>query len=98
VRTNRSISNRRTDDEYENQSDHDTNRKSKQQLKKKNVRYAKYDSSGRTTTSGTESENELDNHSQRTIHNKNRDINDDLFTVREEKTLESMEGVRYKKR
>jgi hypothetical protein len=32
------------------------------------------------------------------MHIKNRDINDDLFTVREEKTFESIEGARYKKR
>jgi len=29
---------------------------------------------------------------------RNQDTDDDLFTVREEKTLESLEGSRYKKR
>jgi hypothetical protein len=90
--------NRRSDDEYENLSDYDTNRKSKQKTKKKNVRYAKFDSSGRVTSGPEDSENELDNHNQKTMRAKNRDINDDLFTVREEKTAESIEGSRYKKR
>jgi len=98
LRTNRSNPSRPSDDEYENLSDYDTNRKHQQQSKKKMVRYAKYDSFGRTTNGPEENENELDNHSQRNMHIKNHDINDDLFTVREEKTLESFEGARYKKR
>lgn len=67
-------------------------------MKKKNVRYAKFDSSGRTTSGPEESDNEIDNHSQKNMRLKNRDTNEDLFTVREEKTLESFDGVRYKKR
>lgn len=88
----------RSDGEYENLSDYEVNRQSKQQLKKKNVRYAKYDSAGRTTSGTEESDNEIDNHSQRNMRNKTRDTNDDLFTVREEKTMESIENARYKKR
>jgi hypothetical protein len=43
------------------------------------------------------SDNEPDNHSQRNLRIKNRDMNNDLFTVREDKTLESFEDARYKK-
>jgi hypothetical protein len=92
VRTSRT-----SEDEDGNLSDYDPNRKSKQQLRKKNVRYAKYDSYGRSTNGPDESGNESDN-SQRNMRLRNRNTDDDLFTVREEKTLESSEGARYKKR
>jgi hypothetical protein len=94
VRTSRS--NHTSEDEDGTKSESDVNRRHKQSIKKKNVRYAKYDSYGRTTDGTEGSEN--DNHSQRSTRVRNRDTNDDLFTVREEKTLESIEGVRYKKR
>ena len=93
VRTSRS--NRASEDEDGTKSDSEANRKHKPLPKKKNVRYAKFDSSGRTTV---ESDHETDSQSQRSVRTRNRDMNDDLFTVREEKTLETVEGGRYKKR
>ncbi|CAF1092379.1 unnamed protein product [Rotaria sp. Silwood1] len=99
MRTDRSNINRQSEnDDDDDISNHDINHKYKQQSKKKNVRYAKLDSNGRTTNNEDENDNKFHNHGQRTMRTKNRDIDDDLFTVREEKTLESFEGARYKKR
>ncbi|CAF0828959.1 unnamed protein product [Rotaria sordida] len=93
MRTDRSNINRQGENDDDDLSNYKYN--NKQPLKKKNVRYA----NGRTTTnSDDENDNEFTNHGQRTIRTRNRDIDDDLFTVREEKTLESFEGARYKKR
>ncbi|CAF2531957.1 unnamed protein product [Rotaria sp. Silwood2] len=98
MRTDRSNINRQSENDDDDISNHDTNHKYKQQSKKKNVRYAKLDSNGRTTNNEDDNDNEFNNHSQRTLRAKNRDIDDDLFTVREEKTLEAFEGSRYKNR
>ncbi len=87
IRLDRSNNTRPFDDEYENLSDHETNPKPRQ----KNVRYAKYDSSGRIINGAEETEDD----SQRDIRINNRDDND-LYTVREGQTLES--DSRYKKR
>ncbi|CAF5171605.1 unnamed protein product, partial [Rotaria magnacalcarata] len=54
--------------------------------------------SGRSVISGDESDNGTSTYGQRIHRATNRDADDDLFTVREEKTLESFEGARYKKR
>lgn len=81
-------------------SDNESDRESKATTKKKTVRYAQVDSSGRTTTnSDNESGNESsDNRSQRNVRMRKHASNDDLFTLREEKTLETIETSRYKKR
>lgn len=72
-------------------------RKAKKPSKKKTVHYGKYDSSGRTTSGTDDSDTEVENRSQRSFRSKNRNTDDNLFTVREERTLESIEGSRYKK-
>ncbi len=65
VRFDRSNNPRPSDDEYENPSDYETNRKPQQ----KNVRYAKYDSSGQPIE---ENDNDLDNRNQRNIESDAR--------------------------
>lgn len=83
------VQRRRSDNEYD--------RESKATTKKKTVRYAKVDSSGRTTTlSDNDSGNEsFDNRSQRNVRMRTHVSNDDLFTLREEETIGPS---RYKKR
>lgn len=98
VRTDRSYPNRPSEDEDDDPSTHDTNRKYKPKSNKKNVHYSMFDTPGRTTTSGDDTEHEINNHGQRNIRAKNRDKNEDLFTVREEKALQVHEGARFKKR
>ncbi|CAM4906603.1 unnamed protein product [Rotaria socialis] len=98
VRTDRSNANRQSENDDEDISGYDANRKYKQKPKKKNVHYAKGDPSGRSVISGDENDNDTSTYGQRTHRATNRDADDDLFTVREEKTLESFEGARYKKR
>ncbi|CAF3364329.1 unnamed protein product [Rotaria socialis] len=98
VRTDRSNANRQSENDDEDISGYDANRKYKQKTKKKNVHYAKGDPSGRSVISGDENDNDTSTYGQRTHRATNRDADDDLFTVREEKTLESFEGARYKKR
>ena len=86
-----------SEDEYDDIRSHNTNQQYRQKPKKKNVRYAKFDSSGRVTSSTEDSETEVTKYGQRNTRAKNRDVDDDLFTVREEKTLESLEHTQYKK-
>ena len=81
---------RPSDDEYDNLSDIDTARQQKPKGKQKNVRIAKYDSSGRTISQHDEHDN-----GEQNLWPEN---DEDLYTVREEKTLESFENARYKKR
>lgn len=69
-------------------SDYESNHKQKKKY---------YQSSGRTTTVTDESSND-ETSEQRSIPTKYRDTDEDLFTVREEKTMESLENARYKKR
>ncbi|CAF1294841.1 unnamed protein product [Rotaria sp. Silwood1] len=90
--TDQSSTNQPSDDEDEDISDFNLSRKQKQKK-----RFHKNNSSVRTTTETEESEND-ETSEQQSIRMKNRDTDDDLFTVREEKTLESLEGARYKKR
>lgn len=86
---------RRVDDDQGAQSDTGLSQKSKRSTKKKNVHYGKYDSSGRTTSATEDSDTEVDD---RTVRSKaTRLKNDNLFTVREERTLESMEAARQRK-
>ncbi|CAF3173901.1 unnamed protein product [Rotaria sp. Silwood2] len=81
-----------SDEEDDDVSDFDYSRKQKQ-----NKRFHKNNSSVRTTSETEETEND-ETSEQQSIRMKNRDTDDDLFTVREERTLESLEGARYKKR
>lgn len=69
-------------------SDVESHRKEKKRIYESSVRTA-------TVTETSDNDETTDRHSTRT---KNRDSDDDLFTVREEKTLESFEGARGKKR
>ncbi|CAF1054651.1 unnamed protein product [Rotaria sordida] len=92
--TDQSSTNRTSDyeDDDEDVSDFELSRKQKQKK-----RFHKHNSSVRTT-SGTEESGNDETSEQQSIRMKNRDTDDDLFTVREEKTLESLEGARHKKR
>lgn len=83
---------RPSEEEDDDVSDFETSRK-----QKKKIHFSRYDSSTRTT-SGTEESETDETSEQRSIRTKNLDTDDDLFTVREEKTQESLEGARYKKR
>ena len=90
--TDQSSTLRPSEEEDEDVSDYETSRK-----QKKKIHFSRYDSSARTTSGTEESETDATSE-QRSIRTKNRDTDDDLFTVREEKTQESLEGARYKKR
>ncbi len=79
---------RPSEEDNEDLSDYESNRKQKKRL---------YDSSVRTTSATEDSEND-ETSDQQSTRMKNHETDDDLFTVREEKTLESLEGARYKKR
>ncbi|CAF3377290.1 unnamed protein product [Rotaria socialis] len=70
-------------------SDFDSSRK-----QKRNNRFKKT----APTTSGTEETENEDTSEEQRFRTKNRDTDDELLTVMEEKTLESFEGSRYKKR
>ena len=80
-----SSSNNSSEDEVT--SDVESHRKMKKRV---------YQSSNRNTTTGTEETDHDDTTDHRNSPTKNSD--DDLFTVREEKTLESLENLRGKKR
>ena len=90
--TDQSSTLRPSDEEDEDVSDFESSRK-----QKKKFHFSRYDSSARTTSGVEESETD-EASEQRSYRTKNRDTDDDLFTVREEKTMESLEGARYKKR
>jgi hypothetical protein len=89
AQSDRSSAIRPSEEEDEDVSDFEISAK-----QKKTRRYPKYDSSAQATTTTEESETD----DQQSTRMRYRDTDDDLFTVREEKTLESMEGARYKKR
>jgi hypothetical protein len=92
ISTDHSSALRPSEEEDEDVSDFEFGRK-----QKKKLHMTRYDSSARTTTATEESETDATSE-QRSFRTKNRDTDDDLFTVREEKTLESFEGAHYKKR
>jgi hypothetical protein len=80
--------------EYENTTDYNPKNKFNQQQKKKTVRYAKYDSTGREINGIEEIANELSDHSKCPVCFKPRKMNNNLYTLHEER---SFEDVRYKK-
>lgn len=77
-----------SDEDEGDSSDFEYSRK-----QKRNQRLRKPESSTRTTSGAEETEN--DETSDRI---KNRETDDELFTVIEEKTLESLDETRHKKR
>ncbi|CAF1934988.1 unnamed protein product [Rotaria magnacalcarata] len=95
--TDQSSTIQESDEDDEDDGDVETSDFDSSRKQKRNNRFKKFDLSVQTTSGTEETENEETSERQR-FQTKNRDTDEELRTVMEEKTLESFEGSRYKKR